>query len=109
MVFGAKTFGFPVIDDAFQLAADHFSNKFPASWTGSSYDLVMVSDAGEHAGGLGEGFGVFFCKKAKLSDWGVFFQDDLAFTVGEDFKRGAFFDSQGPADFLWNIDVQGFR
>ena len=54
------------------------------------------------AGGMGEGLGVFFCKKAKLSDWGVFFQNDFTFTVGENFKRGTFFDSQGPTDFFWD-------
>ena len=97
-VFGTKTFGFSVIDNSFQLAADQFSNEFLTSRTGSSYYLVVVSDAGKHAGGLG----VFFCKKAKLSDWGVFFQNDFTFTVGENFKWGTFFDSQGPTDFFWD-------
>jgi hypothetical protein len=101
-VSGTKTFGFSVIDNSFQLAADQFSNEFLTSRTGSSYYLVVVGDAGKHAGGLGEGLGVFFCKKAKLSDWRVFFQNDFAFTVGENFKRGTFFDSQGPADFFWD-------
>ena len=72
-VSGTKTFGFSVIDNSFQLAADQFSNEFLTSRTGSSYYLVVVGDAGKHAGGLGEGLGVFFCKKAKLSDWRVFF------------------------------------
>ena len=93
-VSGTKTFGFSVIDNSFQLAADQFSNEFLTSRTGSSYYLVVVSDAGKHAGGMGEGLGVFFCKKAKLSDWGVFFQNDFTFTVGENFKWGTFFDSQ---------------
>ena len=101
-VFGTKTFGFSVIDNSFQLAADQFSNEFLTSRTGSSYYLVVVGDAGKHAGGLGEGLGVFFCKKAKLSDWRVFFQNDFAFTVGENFKRGTFFDSRGPADLFWD-------
>ena len=87
---------------AFQLAADQFSNEFLTSRTGSSYYLVVVGDAGKHAGGMGEGLGVFFCKKAKLSDWGVFFQNDFTFTVGENFKWGTFFDSQGPTDFFWD-------
>ena len=100
-VFGVQAFGFPVIDHAFQLMADHFSNEFFASWSGSGDYLVVIGDAGEHACGLGKGFGVFFGKNAQLSDWGVLFQDNLTFPVGEDFKRGAFFDSQGPADFLW--------
>jgi hypothetical protein len=101
-VFGTKTFGFSVIDNSFQLAADQFSNEFLTSRTGSSYYLVVVGDAGKHAGGMGEGLGVFFCKKAKLSDWGVFFQNDFTFTVGENFKWGTFFDSQGPTDFFWD-------
>ncbi len=89
-VSGTKTFGFSVIDNSFQLAADQFSNEFLTSRTGSSYYLVVVGDAGKHAGGMGEGLGVFFCKKAKLSDWGVFFQNDFTFTVGENFKWGTF-------------------
>ena len=56
-VSGTKTFGFSVIDNSFQLAADQFSNEFLTSRTGSSYYLVVVGDAGKHAGGLGEGLG----------------------------------------------------
>ena len=80
--------------------ADHFPDKFFASRSGSSHYLVVVGNAGKHAGGLGKGFGVFFCENAQLSDWGVLFQDDFAFTVGKDFKGCAFFDSQSPADFF---------
>ena len=38
-VSGTKTFGFSVIDNSFQLAADQFSNEFLTSRTGSSYYL----------------------------------------------------------------------
>ena len=51
-VFGTKTFGFSVIDNSFQLAADQFSNEFLTSRTGSSYYLVVVGDAGKHAAEL---------------------------------------------------------
>ena len=75
-VFGTKTFGFSVIDNSFQLAADQFSNEFLTSRTGSSYYLVVVGDAGKHAGGMGEGLGVFFCKKWLSSPiGGVFFSE----------------------------------
>ena len=51
-VSGTKTFGFSVIDNSFQLAADQFSNEFLTSRTGSSYYLVVVGDAGKHAAEL---------------------------------------------------------
>lgn len=61
--------------------------------------LVVVGDAGKHAR-MGEGLGVFFAKRLSSPIGGIFFQNDFTFTVGENFKRGTFFDSAGSDGFL---------